>query len=211
MKIDIVTIFPELFEKFLNVGMIGKATNEGILQINTHDLRDYTPYKHNQIDDTPYGGGRGMIFMIEPLYNAYKALKKDNTFTVLMSAGGTLLTSTRAKRLSKKEHLLIFCGRYEGLDERLLNFVDMEISIGKYVLFGGEVAAQVFIEATTRFIPEILDKEVVENETYSIGKLRDFPQYTRPENFMNMRVPKVLLSGNHKEIKKWRKEHQKKI
>lgn len=211
MKIDIVTIFPELFENFLNVGMIGNSIRDGKINIVTHDLRKYTPYKHNQIDDTPYGGGRGMIFMIEPLYNAYKALKKENTLTILMSAGGTLLTATRAKRLSKKEHLLIFCGRYEGLDDRLLNFVDMEISIGKFVLFGGEVAAEVLIEATTRFLPSILDKEVVENETYSMGKLRDYPQYTRPENFKDMKVPKVLLSGNHKEIKKWRKEHQKKI
>ncbi|MCD6578292.1 tRNA (guanosine(37)-N1)-methyltransferase TrmD [bacterium] len=211
MKIDIVTIFPELFDTFLNIGIIGRSIKDGKLEIVPHDLRKYTPYKHNQIDDYPYGGGRGMIFMIEPLYNAYKALKKEHTFTVLMSAGGTLLTATRAKRLSKMEHILIFCGRYEGLDERFLNFVDMEISIGKFVLFGGEVAAQVLIEAATRFIPEILDKEVTENETYSLGKFRDHPQYTRPEDFKGMKTPKTLLSGNHKEIEKWRKENQKKI
>ena len=211
MQIDIVTIFPELFDKFLEVGLLGKAIKEGKLQIKVHNLRDYTKDRHKQVDDYPYGGGRGMIFMIEPLYNSYMALKKEHTYTILMSAGGTLLTANRAKKLSKKEHLLIYCGRYEGVDERFMKFVDQEISIGKYVLFGGEVAAQVLIEATTRFLPEILDEEVTDNETYSMGKLRDFPQYTRPEVFKGMRVPKVLLSGNHKHIEKWRKEHQKKI
>jgi tRNA (guanine37-N1)-methyltransferase len=211
MKIDVVTIFPELFESFLKVGLLGKSVMEGKLQISIHNLRDYTTDRHHQVDDYPYGGGRGMIFMIEPLYNAYESLRRNDTFMILMSADGKLLTNARTKKISKKRHILIFCGRYEGIDERFKRFADMEISIGRYVVYGGEIPAMVLIEGVTRFLPNILDSEVVENETYSQGNLSDFPQYSRPREFKDMKVPEVLLNGNHKEIAKWREKQRKKI
>ncbi len=211
MKIDIVTIFPELLEPFKNSGMLLKAGREGLVDIKIHDLRDFSPYKHRQTDDYPFGGGRGMILMLEPLYNAYSNLKKKDTRTVLFSAGGKLLTSARAKRFRRYGHLLLFCGRYEGVDNRFLKFVDDEISIGRYVLFGGEVPAMAFIEAVSRYDPLILDPEVVENETYNLKAKRDYPQYTRPRDFKGMKVPEELLSGNHKKIAEWRADNQEKI
>ncbi|MCK5224155.1 tRNA (guanosine(37)-N1)-methyltransferase TrmD [Candidatus Calescamantes bacterium] len=211
MRIDVVTIFPELFEPFFESGLLGKSIREGKIEVQAHDLRTFTRDKHRQVDDYPFGGGRGMILMIEPLYRAWETLKQDNTFTILMSAGGKLLTKTRAARFSRHDHLLIFCGRYEGVDQRFLDCVDAEVSIGKYVLFGGEIPAMTLIESAARFIPEILDPEVTANETYSKGSQRDFPQFTRPREFGGISVPSVLLSGNHAKIDKWREENSERI
>ena len=188
-----------------------QSPEDGTLDIGVHDLRSWAKDKHRQVDDYPFGGGRGMILKIEPLFSAYDDLKRDDTTTVLMSAGGTMLTATRAKRFSRLSHMLVFCGRYEGVDERFMEYVDMEISIGKYVLYGGEVPAMAMIESITRFNPEILDREVVQKETYSSGKYRDYPQYTRPRNFNGKTVPEVLMSGNHKKIESWRERNRKKI
>ncbi|MBO8144471.1 MAG: tRNA (guanosine(37)-N1)-methyltransferase TrmD [Thermodesulfobacterium sp.] len=209
MQIDIITIFPEYFESPLKIGLLGKALDKGLLKINLYNLRDFTEDKHKVVDDEPFGGGEGMVFKPEPLYKAISHIKSldPSAWIVYLSPQGEVLNQKMAERLSKKEHLVLICGRYEGIDERIrANFVDEEISIGDYVVFGGEVASLVLIETVARLIPGVVGKkDSVEKESFSAGLLK-YPCYTRPRDFMGYKVPEVLLSGNHAEIEKYRRK-----
>lgn len=230
MKIDIVTIFPDLFNGFLTESLLARAQKKGLLTIKTHNLRRWTNDKHKTVDDRPYGGGAGMVLKIEPIWKAVRALtlrqaqglrKKNKTRIILLAAKGKTFTQKDARRLAKYDKLIFICGRYEGVDERVAKYVaDEEISIGNYVLFGGEVASMVVIEAVSRLIPGVVQKEEsTKNESFSDkeAKEKEHPQYTRPEVFRSKalglklkardwRVPDVLLSGNHKKIAAWRNQ-----
>jgi len=208
MQIDIITIFPEYFESPLKVGLLGKALKKGIIKINLYNLRDFTEDKHKVVDDEPFGGGEGMVFKPEPLYKAISHIKNldPSAWIIYLSPQGEVLNQKIAERLSKEKHLVLICGRYEGIDERIrANFVDEEISIGDYVVFGGEVASLVLIETLARLIPGVVGKkDSVEKESFSTGLLK-YPCYTRPRDFMGYKVPEILLSGNHAEIERYRR------
>lgn len=224
VKFDIVTIFPDLFTGFLNESLLARAQKKKLLSIKTHNLRKWTSDKHKTVDDRPYGGGAGMLLKIEPIFKAVKSLKfkvksKKNR-VILLSAKGKTFTQKDARRLAKYDQLIFICGRYEGVDERIAKHIaDEEISIGNYVLFGGEVAAMVLIEAVSRLIPGVVAKEEsTKFESFSDkeSKTKEYPQYTRPEviklkikneKFKVLKVPKILLSGDHKKIAEWRKRH----
>ncbi len=209
MQFDILTIFPEYFASPLKVSLLGKAIEKGVIKVKIYNLRDFTEDKHKVVDDVPYGGGEGMVLKPEPLYRAISFIKKENpeAYVIYLSPQGKLLTQKLAEKLLKKKHLVLICGRYEGIDERIrVNFVEEEISIGDYVVFGGEVASLVLIEVISRLIPGVVAKrDSVEKESFTAGLLK-YPAYTRPREFMGFKVPEVLLSGNHAEIKKYRKK-----
>ncbi len=209
MQIDIITIFPEYFETPLKVGLLKKAIHKRLIGINIYNLRDFAEDKHKTIDDEPFGGGEGMVFKPEPLYKAISYIKnKDpSAWIIYLSPQGEILNQKIAERLSKKNHIVFICGRYEGIDERIRQyFIDEEISIGDYVVFGGEVASLVLIETIVRLIPEVVGKkDSVEKESFSSGLLK-YPCYTRPREFMGYKVPEILLSGNHLEIEKYRRK-----
>lgn len=214
MRIDIITIFPKMFEPVLNESIIKRAQKKRKIRIHIHNLRDYTFDKHKKVDDRPFGGGSGMVMRPEPLFGAVEDIKKNsipqkagqNSKVILLCPQGKRLNQEIAKRLSKYKHLILICGRYEGVDERVRkNLVDEEISIGDYVLTGGELPAMVLIDCVVRLIPGVLgDKNSLNFESFE-GNLLEYPQYTRPANFKGKRVPKILLSGNHKKIQAWRK------
>ena len=206
MKIDILTIFPELFSSFKETSIIGRACKAGILDINTHDIREYTKNKHRKVDDYPYGGGAGMVMMAQPIFDCLQSVKGDNFIgkTIRMTPRGSVLTPQIAQDLSKEEHIIILCGHYEGVDERVAGLFDMGISIGDYVLTGGELASMVLVDCFSRFIPGVLGSELsIDEESFSEGLL-EYPQYTRPADYNGLLVPDVLLNGNHKEIYNWR-------
>jgi len=208
MKIDIITLFPNMFTGPFDQSMINKAKDKKLVKINVHNLRKWTDDKHQTADDRPYGGGKGMILMVKPIYKAVKELKTNKTTTILLTPQGQLFNQEVAAKLAKQKHLILICGHYEGFDNRIKNFIDQEISIGDYVLTGGEIPAMVLTDAITRLIPRVLSQEAKTNESFKKikinnkkVKLLDFPQYTRPENFKGLKVPKILLSGNHQKIK----------
>ncbi len=206
MIFDIITIFPEYYKTPFEFGIIGKAIKKGIIKINIHNLRDYSNNKHRQIDDKPFGGGGGMVFMVEPIYNALKSIKKENSKVILLSPTGQKFTQKLSKELSVYENIIFISPRYEGVDERVKNFIDMEISIGDYIITGGDAAVLVLIEAVSRHIRGVVGKEEsVKNESFE-NTILDYPQYTQPREFMGLKVPEVLLSGNHKLIEEWRKK-----
>ena len=204
MKIDILTLFPEMFAP-LKTSLIGKAQEKNIVDINIIDFREYSAEKHHKVDDYPYGGGAGMLIQAQPIYDAIMPLKDANTKVVYMSPKGKVLTQDMVTKLASTEHLVLLCGHYEGIDQRAIDLcVDEEISIGDYVLTGGELPAMVLVDAVLRYIPEVLhSSESVSEESHSDGLL-EYPQYTHPRSFQGLEVPDVLLSGNHAEIKKWR-------
>lgn len=232
MIIDIITLFPEVFKPLLESSLFGKAQKKGKLKVNLIDLRDFGLGRHKQVDDRPYGGGVGMVLMVEPIYKAIQKAESaaHDTRVILLTPQGKTLNQKIAQRLAKEEHLTLICGHYEGVDERVRELVDEEISIGDYVLSGGEVPAMVVLETVVRLIPGVLEKEAVANESFGerltaptpSGRgsdrsvkangnqqtLLEPPQYTRPEVFQadkrKLIVPKILLSGNHQEIRKWR-------
>ena len=210
MKFDIITIFPELFKGVFNYGIVSQAKKRNLLEINIHDLRDFTHDKHKQVDDRPFGGGPGMILKPEPLFEAVESLRNDSSHVIFMTPQGKTFNQEKAEELSlSKSHLIIICGRYEGIDQRVRKkMVDDEISIGSYVLSGGEIPAMVIVDAICRLVPGvILNEEFNDNESFSDKEDRnrlDHVQYTRPEDYKGMKVPEVLLSGNHKKIKAWR-------
>ena len=207
MRIDIVTLFPEIFEGPLGSSIVGRARKENIVEINTVDLRDFTHDRHRTVDDKPYGGGPGMLMKIEPLYEAVQSLKKENSKVILTSPRGERFTQSAARELSGESHLIILCGHYEGVDERVrLSLVDREFSIGDYILTSGNLPAMVMADAITRLLPGALgDPESDRDESFENGLL-EYPQYTRPPEFNGWNVPEILLSGNHAEIEKWRRE-----
>lgn len=209
MQVDIVTIFPEMLHGFFEYGVLKAAHEEGLIKINLHQLRDYTDDKHKQVDDRPYGGGPGMLLKVAPLHRAIHDLKQSgaNTRVVLTSAQGKRLDHQTATALAKVDQLIILCGRYEGVDERILRYVDDEISIGDYVLSGGEAAAAVIADAVCRLIPNVVgDEQSVITDSFYKEPLLGVPQYTRPPEFEGMSVPEVLMSGNHEQIATWRRE-----
>lgn len=203
MKIDILSLFPEMFEGFLETSIIKRARDNGYVEINIHNFRDYSLDKHNKVDDYPYGGGVGMVLMCEPIFRCLDEIKTDESFVIMMSPAGKVFKQEVAVDLSKKKHIIILCGHYEGFDERIKSIVDMELSIGDYVLTGGEVPAMVVSDAITRLIPGVITSTSLDSESFNDGLL-DYPNYTRPEEFRGMRVPEVLLSGHHKNIEEYR-------
>lgn len=220
MKFNIITIFPNIFSSYLKEGMINKALKKNIIKIKTINLRDFSNDKHQTVDDTPYGGGAGMLLKIEPLYLALKSLKTKTGLKtkkiILLSASGEKWTQKKALKYSKLKEITFICGRYEGVDERIKEFIDEEVSIGNYVLTGGELPALTIIDSISRLIPGTLgNNESIIEESHSETGLGEYPQYTRPENFRvgkkNYQVPEILLSGNHQKIKEWRKDKMKKI
>ena len=213
MKFDIITIFPHILDSYINESILKRAQKAGHIKINTHNLRDFTTDKHKSVDDTPYGGGPGMILMIEPIYQMLKSIKrKKKSKIILLDPAGQQFNQKKAQEYSKLDQLIFICGRYEGVDARVDKFIDEKISIGPYVLSGGELGAAVITEAVARLLPGVLgSSQSLQYETFS-GKKSDViehPQYTRPEKFKSQKVPDVLLSGNHAEIEKWRKEKKK--
>jgi tRNA (guanine37-N1)-methyltransferase len=205
---DIVTIFPAMVEAALAAGVVGRAIESRLLEVAVHDLRDFTADRHRSVDDVPYGGGPGMVMKPEPIFKALDAIEANRgtrPVTLLTSPQGKLFTQAEAERLSAVPHLVLLCGRYEGVDERVRSRVDKEVSIGDYVLSGGELPALVVIDAVARFVPGVVgDDQSVAEDSFSRGLL-DFPHYTRPAEIAAERVPDVLLSGNHAEIRRWRK------
>ena len=206
MRFDIMTLFPDLVMGVLTESIIGRAGEKGIIEINAHNIRDYSKDKHRRVDDTPYGGGMGMLMAAPPIYDCYSAIeKKENFRTVYMSPKGKVFNQKKARELADYDQLIILCGHYEGVDQRVLDvIVDEEISVGDYVLTGGEMPACILVDAVSRLKEGVLsDPECYENESLCNGML-EYPQYTRPYDFMGQTVPDVLLGGNHKEIEKWR-------
>ena len=210
MRIDILTLFPEMFSSVLESSIFGRAIKAGIFDIHLHNIRDYTTDKHRHTDDYPFGGGAGMVMTPQPLFDCFDAVlagREQKPRCVYMSPQGKTLTHEKAAELSELEELVILCGHYEGIDQRVLDvYVDEEISIGDYVLTGGELPAMVLMDCLSRFIPGVLGKsESFQDESFANGLL-EYPHYTRPAEFRGLRVPEVLLSGNHAEIEKWRME-----
>jgi len=214
MRFDIITIFPEMITPTVGASILKRAQKSGALDIRVHDLRDYTDdKKHRKVDDRPFGGGPGMVMMPQPFFDAVKKIKGRRKATVIMTcATGKPLTPQRAKNFAKSKNLIIICGHYEGVDERVREaLVDDSVSIGDYVLTGGELAALVIVDCVARFVPGVLGKEEsLANESFEKGLL-EYPQYTRPANFRGWKVPDVLLSGNHKDIEAWRRAQALKV
>ncbi len=205
MKFDVLTLFPEMFE-ILNQSIIGKAIEKELIDINLINIRDFSKDKHKKVDDTPYGGGAGMVMKPDVVYDAYQSVKDEKAKVIYMSPQGKTLNQKMVEELSKENHLIILCGHYEGIDQRVLDkIVDEEISIGDYVLTGGEIPAMVLIDSVSRYVEGVLKEDSIKEESFSNGLL-EYPQYTRPEVFEGMKVPEVLLSGHHENIEKWRKE-----
>ncbi len=209
---DIVTIFPEVISTYTNSSIIKRAQEKELVKINIHNLRNWAKDKHKSVDDKPYGGGPGMLMKIEPIFNCLKDLKKENSIVILTSPKGEKLTQKKLKELSQdtNAHYIILCGHYEGFDQRIHDYlVDYEYSIGDYVLSGGELPALVLVDGITRLIPGVLgNEESLVSETFN-SDIPDYPQYTKPEEFNGWKVPDILLSGNHKEIKEWRENMSK--
>ena len=205
MKFDVLTLFPEMFQS-LNESIIGKAKEKGLIEINLINIRDFSKDKHKKVDDTPYGGGAGMVMKPDVVYDAYSSLNIENAKVVYLSPQGKVLNQKKVKELSKENHLILLCGHYEGIDQRVLDeIVDEEISIGDYVLTGGELPAMVLIDSVSRYIKGVLSEDSTKEESFS-NNLLEYPQYTRPEEFRGRKVPEVLISGHHENIKKWREE-----
>ena len=217
MKFKIITIFPKIFDSYFSESIIKRTQKDKIIDIKSYDLRDWTNDRHKSVDDTPYGGGAGMLLKIEPLYKAIKELAKRKSpkrKIVLLSAQGKIWNQQLAKRYSNLDEIIFICGRYEGVDERIKNFIDEEISLGEYVLTGGELGAMVIIDSVTRLLPGALGNESSpEDESHSQPGVLEYPQYTKPAVFTANKkkypVPDILLSGHHQEIQKWRQKQQK--
>lgn len=207
MRIDVLTLFPEMFAP-LDMSIIKRARDSGIIDLKLHNIRDFTKDKHNRVDDYPYGGGYGMVMSADPIYSAVEHVLENcgtKPKVILMSPGGRVFNQSIASELSKEAHLLFICGHYEGIDERIMPMVDDEISIGDFVLTGGELASMVVIDATCRMVPGVLSSaDNYEEESFFRGLL-EYPQYTRPEEYRGLKVPEVLLSGHHENVRRWRR------
>jgi tRNA (guanine37-N1)-methyltransferase len=215
MRFDIISIFPQVFDSYFSESIMKRAQGCGAVEIYAHNLRDYTTDKHKTVDDTPYGGGAGMVMKVEPIFKAVNDVKSQSSAekirTILFSAKGKRYTQRDAERLAKYDQLIFVCGRYEGVDERVAeHVVDEEISIGDFVLTGGEIPAMIVVDSITRLLPGVLGNEIsAQTESHSEEGYLEHPQYTKPEKFGEWEVPNVLLSGNHAEIEKWRAEKSK--
>ena len=205
MIIDILTLFPEAFSA-LDTSIIARAKGSGKVQINLINIRDFSTDKHKKCDDTPFGGGAGMLMTAQPIYDAIMSVKKENSKIIFPSPSGKTFSVSKAKELANYEHIIVICGHYEGIDQRILDiFQPEEISIGDYVLTGGELPAMVIIDSTLRFVDGVISSESLDEESFSTNML-EYPQYTRPQNFKGLEVPFVLTNGNHAEIRKWQRQ-----
>lgn len=208
MKIDVLTLFPEMFDGFKTESIIKRAINNKKVEINIINFRDYTPLKNGQVDDTIYGGGAGMLIRCEPIFECVKHIKTEDSFIILLTPDGKTFNQKLAYYLSHKKHLIFICGHYEGFDERIRTLCDMELSIGDFVLTGGEYPSMCMMDAIIRLIPGVINKESLDNESFTNNVL-DYPMYTKPYEYEGMKVPDILISGDHKKIEMWRKEMAK--
>ena len=199
MKIDVLTLFPEMFNGFLTESIIKRAIEQGHVSVRIHNFRDYSKDPHHKVDDTPYGGGAGMVLTCQPIYDAIQDLRDEDSLVIMLTPDGKPYQQEVAYGLSKKKHLILLCGHYEGFDERIRSFCDMEISIGDYVLTGGEVPSMVIMDSVIRLLPGVIQEESHIEDSFH-NNLLDYPTYTKPREFNGMKVPDVLLNGNHKEI-----------
>ncbi len=205
MKIDILTLFPNMFNGFLEESIIKRAININAVKINLINFRDFSKLSNHQVDDTPYGGGRGMVLRCEPIIDALDSVKTNDSKVILLSPQGQTFNEQKALELKNEKHLIMICGHYEGFDERIRSFADEEISIGDYVLTGGELPAMVITDSIVRLLPDVIKEESYLNDSF-MNNLLDYPTYTKPPVFRDLKVPDVLLSGHHENIKKWREE-----
>lgn len=206
MKFDVLTLFPEMFEP-LKQSVIGRAAQKNLLEINLINIRDFSKDKHKKVDDTVYGGGAGMLMKPDVVYDAYNAVKTEKSKVIYLTPQGNVLCQSKVESLAKEEHLILLCGHYEGIDQRVIDkIVDEEISIGDYVLTGGEIPAMVLIDSVARYVDGVIDNESILEESFSKDGLLEYPQYTRPETFEGVSVPEVLQSGHHENINKWRRK-----
>ena len=203
MKIDILTLFPEMFNGFLNTSIIKRAIDKNLVDVKLHNFRDFTKDKHHHVDDYPYGGGQGMVLMCQPIIDCLKSITNDDSFVVLMSPQGMTFKHSVAQKFATFQHLILICGHYEGFDERIRDYVDLEVSIGDYVLTGGELGSMVICDAVIRLLEGAIRQESHDDDSFAQGLL-EYPQYTRPVEYDGNRVPDVLLSGHHQNIKEWR-------
>ena len=204
MKIDILTLFPNMFTGVFSESIIKRAIEANKVEINIIDFRKYTNDIHNKVDDTPYGGGAGMVLMPQPIYDCVEDIKTEKSKIILLTPSGKPYKQSYAYQLSNEEHLIIICGHYEGFDERIRKLADIEISIGDYILTGGEIPAMVLVDSITRLIPGVINERSHIEDSFSKDYLLDYPTYTKPREYKGMEVPEVLISGNHQEIDKWR-------
>ena len=207
MKIDILTLFPNMFDGVFTESIIKRAREEKKIEINIHNFRDYSKDPHSNVDDTPYGGGCGMVLSCQPIFDCVESLKTDESKVIMMTPSGHVYKQQMAYNLSKEKHLIILCGHYEGFDERIRNICDMEISIGDYILTGGEIPCMVLVDSITRLLDGVIQEESHLNESFH-NNLLDYPVYTKPRVYRNMEVPEILLSGDHKKIDEYRLSEQ---
>lgn len=207
MKIDVLTLFPEMFQGILESSILKRAQKNQKIEINIHNIRDYSKDPHKKVDDYAFGGGAGMILMIQPIYDAINSLKQENSIVIMMTPQGKTYNQNMAYDLANESHIIILCGHYEGFDERIRTLVDLEISVGDYVLTGGEIPSMVLIDSITRLIDGVITKDSHLKDSFN-NNLLDYPVYTKPVDFNGMKVPDVLLSGHHANIEKWRLEQQ---
>lgn len=210
MKIDILTLFPDMFSCILNQSIIKRAIEKEAVTINVHNIRDYSPFKNKQVDDYSYGGGAGMVLMCEPIFRAIEEIRTKDSEVIMLTPSGTTFDQNIAKEFSLKKHLILLCGHYEGFDERIKTIVDKTLSIGTYVLTGGEIPAMVVVDAVTRLLPGVINEESLVSETFN-DDFVDYPVYTRPADFRGLKVPEVLLSGHHANIAKWRENMREEL
>ena len=203
MKIDILSIFPDMFNGAFSESIIKRAIDENKVEINIHNFRDYTDDPHNKVDDTPYGGGAGMVLMCQPIVDCLESIKTDDSYVILLTPGGKVYNQSMAYDLCDKKHLIFICGHYEGFDERITNFVDLELSIGDFVLTGGEIPTMAVVDSIVRLIPGVINEESHIEDSFN-DYLLDYPSYTKPRVYRGLEVPEVLISGDHKKIDDWR-------
>lgn len=207
MKIDVLTLFPEMYNGVLNSSILKRASENNLVEIKIHNIRDFSKDKHHRVDDYPIGGGEGMVLKVEPIYDAINYYKKPDSLVIMMTPQGKKYTQKMAYDLTKYKHLIILCGHYEGFDERIRQFVDMEISVGDFILTGGEIPSMILIDSVVRLIDGVIQENSHINDSFN-DNLLDYPVYTKPIDFKGLKVPEILLSGHHQKINEWRKEQQ---
>ena len=208
MKISILTLFPNMFDGILNESIIKRAISKKKVEIEIINFRDYSTSNNSQVDDTPYGGGAGMVLMCQPIFDAIESIRTDGSIVIMLTPEGKTYNQQIAKRLLKQKHIILLCGHYEGFDERIKNIVDLEISIGDYILTGGEIPAMAITDSLVRLIDGVINKESLESESFD-NNMCDYPVYTKPSDFRGFKVPDILLSGNHEQIRIWRENNRK--